>query len=585
VPNGYRVVDAGQLGAGFGQSGSRWGKTGGKHTGQDFRVPEGSNVYSPVSGKVERVEDLGNKSYGKYIVVKGDDGREYYFAHLSRQEVGVGDGIAAGTRIGLSGATGNATGPHLHVEVREGGHSVDPLPYLKGHPPVGQQEDRKVAVNGFDADQVKNAQTIIAVGRKMGASDRDIQTALATSMVESELHNVNHGDRDSLGLFQQRPSQGWGTPGQVTDPEYAAGQFYKRLLALPEAARADQGKAAQAVQRSKFPERYGNRLDDASRLFTGASTGATLAGTGGAASGAGGMSGLARATGLDEEALARKYGYTAAWFAQAPELHDLLIEAEANDFTEEEFANRFRGTKWYQTHGAKDREWQSLKQIDPVEAERQQQMREQAIKAQARSQGVTLDPKRLAAMVEDSLRFGWDGSTIQRAVSDEFKYNPKAAGTGKAAATVGDFKELAAQYLVPMSDGRLQDWTRRVLAGETSVDDYKAYVQKQAASLFPDLASEIQSGMTVADYLDPYEQMAAQTLGINPAQVNWLDPKWQQAVFRTDQGTSKRTVMSLADWGKTLRTDKQYGYDKTPEAVRAGTQLASAVAQAFGNQG
>jgi cell wall-associated NlpC family hydrolase len=80
-------------------------------------------------------------------------------------------------------------------------------------------------------------------------------------MVESNLVNVNYGDRDSLGLFQQRPSQGWGTPEQVTNPEYAARKFFDTLRGLGE-KRYDMGmgEAAQAVQRSAYPERYAERL-------------------------------------------------------------------------------------------------------------------------------------------------------------------------------------------------------------------------------------------------------------------------------------------------------------------------------------
>jgi hypothetical protein len=83
--------------------------------------------------------------------------------------------------------------------------------------------------------------------------------------------------------------------------------------------------------------------------------------------------------------------------------------------------------------------------------------------------------------------------TIQRAVSDEYKYRPKAAHRQGRRDRVG-LAELAAQYLVPISNGRLEEWTRRVIAGETTVEDYKAYLQKQATSLFPELADEIKSG-------------------------------------------------------------------------------------------
>lgn len=122
-----------------------------------------------------------------------------------------------------------------------------------------------VAGAGGD-DALANARLIAQVGRQMGAPDRAIQIALAAGLVESNLRNVNHGDRDSLGIFQQRPSQGWGTPEQVMDPTYAATQFYTRLLGMDWQSMAP-GDAAQAVQRSAFPGRYAERFPEAQSIF------------------------------------------------------------------------------------------------------------------------------------------------------------------------------------------------------------------------------------------------------------------------------------------------------------------------------
>lgn len=113
----------------------------------------------------------------------------------------------------------------------------------------------------WSQEQLRNAAIIYQVGRQMGLGARDIQTAIITAMVESNLINVNHGDRDSLGLFQQRPSQGWGSPEQVTDPQYAARKFYSALVGMGDRRfQMGMGEAAQAVQRSAFPERYAQRI-------------------------------------------------------------------------------------------------------------------------------------------------------------------------------------------------------------------------------------------------------------------------------------------------------------------------------------
>ncbi len=105
-------------------------------------------------------------------------------------------------------------------------------------------------------EQAGNAAIIAGVAWDRGLSDRAVVIALATAQQESGLRNIDYGDRDSLGLFQQRPSQGWGTEAQVQDPVYAAGIFYDRLVTVPGWDTGRLTDVAQTVQRSGFPEAY-----------------------------------------------------------------------------------------------------------------------------------------------------------------------------------------------------------------------------------------------------------------------------------------------------------------------------------------
>ena len=107
-------------------------------------------------------------------------------------------------------------------------------------------------------EQSQNASIIAAVALKMGLPDHAVTIALATAMQESRLRDLNYGDRDSLGLFQQRPSQGWGTPSEILDPEYATSVFYGHLVQLPGWAAMAVTDAAQAVQQSGSPAAYAN---------------------------------------------------------------------------------------------------------------------------------------------------------------------------------------------------------------------------------------------------------------------------------------------------------------------------------------
>ncbi|WP_308377720.1 heavy metal transporter [Streptomyces sp. ISL-98] len=115
-------------------------------------------------------------------------------------------------------------------------------------------------------EQAVNAATISAVGTSRGMPQRAVTIALATALQESALRNIRHGDRDSLGLFQQRPSQGWGTEKQILDPGYSAGKFYEHLAKVPGYSRLPLTVAAQRVQRSGFPQAYAKHEPDAALL-------------------------------------------------------------------------------------------------------------------------------------------------------------------------------------------------------------------------------------------------------------------------------------------------------------------------------
>ncbi|MEH0468574.1 NlpC/P60 family protein [Streptomyces sp. B21-097] len=117
---------------------------------------------------------------------------------------------------------------------------------------------KNVHIKGLDlpAEQVPNAQTIVAAGLSLDVPKKGQVVALATAMQESRLRNLNYGDRDSLGLFQQRPSQGWGSAQQIRDPVYASEQFYKHLLKVDGWQQMTVTQAAQAVQKSGLPDAY-----------------------------------------------------------------------------------------------------------------------------------------------------------------------------------------------------------------------------------------------------------------------------------------------------------------------------------------
>jgi hypothetical protein len=142
--------------------------------------------------------------------------------------------------------------------------------------PIFRPDQCTATVDGrtvtLDVEQAENAALITAVAIDRGMPARAATIALATAYQESKLYNLESGDRDSLGLFQQRPSQGWGSREEILDPYYAANAFYNELAKLDGYEGMRVTVAAQRVQRSGFPEAYADHEADA-RVLASALTG------------------------------------------------------------------------------------------------------------------------------------------------------------------------------------------------------------------------------------------------------------------------------------------------------------------------
>jgi hypothetical protein len=140
-------------------------------------------------------------------------------------------GVVLAAVLGAKGLTHNFGGPRCQATAL--GKSVD-----------------------FDPSQTAYAATIVAVAEKRGLPARAATIAIATAIQESKLRNLEYGDRDSVGLFQQRPSQGWGTTKEILDPVYATNRFYDALVKIKGWEQMRITEIAQRVQKSAYPEAY-----------------------------------------------------------------------------------------------------------------------------------------------------------------------------------------------------------------------------------------------------------------------------------------------------------------------------------------
>ncbi|GIG53568.1 hypothetical protein [Demequina activiva] len=172
-----------------------------------------------------------------------------------------GGGVAALLVLAGAGAAAILWGPSLWSR-----YGDEVLPSGQCTVTLGDRTDTKTA------EQANNIAIIVAGSIRNGLPARAASIAVATALQESSLRNIDYGDRDSVGLFQQRPSQGWGTVEQIMDPYYSTDKFYEGLEKIANWTELEITVAAQAVQRSAFPDAYADHEEEG-RLWASALTG------------------------------------------------------------------------------------------------------------------------------------------------------------------------------------------------------------------------------------------------------------------------------------------------------------------------
>jgi TP901 family phage tail tape measure protein len=190
------------------------------------------------------------------------------------------EGLGAGPGLGMVGALGSGLAAMLSTAGAVA-MTKAAMGAIAKSPAFGPGTAGQYGQVSFDAEQLQNASTIATVGRSMGMTNRDIEIGIMTAITESMLRNLKGGDRDSVGLFQQRPSQGWGSVQQIMDPNYAARKFFGALKGVKGRATLDPWVAAQKVQRSAFSDgsNYRKYWDEAMAIFTGMGSSTTGSGS------------------------------------------------------------------------------------------------------------------------------------------------------------------------------------------------------------------------------------------------------------------------------------------------------------------
>lgn len=266
-----------------------------------------------------------------------------------------------------------------------------------------------------------------------------------------------------------------------------------------------------------------------------------------------------------------------AWAIAVPQVGDLLRRGARERWDGAKFLDELQQTDWWKQTTAAQRQWQGLETTQPAQAQQQIIDRAQLLRSRTLTLGIGVEDDRLDRITRLSLQLGWTDTQINQALAAEFDYQDV-----KNSRMAGDMKSMARDYGITLSDVTVERWGREVIAGRTNPDEYKDYLTEQARQWYPTIAGALDRGLTVREYANPYFEHAAQLLGIDPNDIDLMDPKWSRAINQVDPKTGERKAMTPDEWNLVLRTDAQYGFNRSKTGIEEGIQLGQSLAKTFG---
>lgn len=423
----------------------------------------------------------------------------------------------------------------------------------------------------LSSEQVNNAKLIARVGRSMGASARDIQIAIMTAMTESSLRNLNYGDRDSLGLFQQRA--GWGSVATRTDPARSSSLFFKALFKVKDRNSLSMWGAAQTVQRSAYSDGSNYRAYVAlGQQLGGGSVGSQDAIHPGDLVMAG------PEVKVDAHELAEQYGFAYAFLRQHKDLKRVFDLAVANTWSTQKFIAELRGTHWWKTTEASVRAYQMMATADPAGLKQLREQTRAQIADRATKLGAVISSKQLTRITENAVMFKWNGSQLDNTLADYIRAK-SGIYSGSAETNHEALAQMAFRNGLRVSSKTMDNWVRAIAAGNQTADYYQGWIRQQAKMLAPAYADQIDGGQDLMTLADHYIQSKAAILQLDPEGIDLFDPDVRAALSSKDD-KGKPTSKSLWQFENEMRNKPEYM--KTDAARGQAYQIANRVLTDFG---
>lgn len=282
-----------------------------------------------------------------------------------------------------------------------------------------------------------------------------------------------------------------------------------------------------------------------------------------------------------QQYIQQTYGYIGAYLLQVPELLPILVSAGLENWDQAQFDGAVVQTKWWQSTSQAQRNFQEIQATDPGQAAQQIAQMQDTILGEAQSLGVTVPADQLKNMAQMAVAFGWSSDVIQQTLRAGGASSSASPQFGASATFADQATQLAGEYNINLSPAQMQAYVDQSVKGTLTADGLQQEFMKQAAQQNPWMASSIAMGVTPSQYLSSYSSAAGTTLGIDPSDVNWTDPKWNQALLQTN-AQGQQTPVSVGQFQQNLMKNPAYGYQNTQGARDQAFAAAQQVLSTFG---
>lgn len=283
---------------------------------------------------------------------------------------------------------------------------------------------------------------------------------------------------------------------------------------------------------------------------------------------------------LSPEEMAASLGFSKAFFYSDSELKKLIQQAVRGQWSPQKFQAAFMKTRWFRARSASVRQWTDLITRDPAEAKAKISDRKLELADMVSQLGLKVSDKQLSKMATDSLKFSWTQAETQNILAGMVTYTPGQMG-GTPATLEMQFKQLAGDYGLQVSDKNIGDWINGMLSERYTEDNIRDMLRDMAKSKYAGMASYLDKGFTVKDVASNHLSSYARLLEVDDNTVDMMDPVIQKALQGTpDPKTGVPAMQTLYEFERSVKKDPRWL--KTKNARNDMTDAAMGIARDWG---